>query len=73
MIAVDERSVHIRELLNSSDYRTTWFQRGSKDYLVYFQEYRRGYDNGCGDQAFEFIWRDSQWEVGDFNRLIVCG
>jgi hypothetical protein len=73
MITVDKRSEHIQELLKDSHYRATWFQRGSKDYLVYFQEYRHGSDDDCGDQAYEFIWKDRHWEVGDFNMLIVCG
>src|SRR5215469_1088383 len=73
MIAVDKQSEHIQELLKDSSYRGTWFQRGTKDYLVYFQEYRHRSDNDCGDQAYEFVWKDTRWEVGDFNELIVCG
>lgn len=72
MISVDKQSEHIQELLKSSGYRATWFQRGSNDYLVYFQEYRNGNDHDCGDQAYEFVWKDTYWETGDFNRLIVC-
>ncbi len=72
LLAVANRDEEIHSLLiDTKRFKLIWFQRGTDDYLLYFQAHRYVNIGGCDEYTFEMTRTHDQWSVVP-HLLTVC-